>query len=225
MILTELYSDPQILIINKPASLLVHKSHATAVDEPTVIDLLFTQYKLRLKAVHRLDRATSGVLLLARTSESAAFYGKQFQDRSVTKEYRAITRGFIDDQTIDYPLKHLEKPELIQDAKTAIKRLATAILPFSCGRYPESRYSLVALNPLSGRRHQLRRHLKHVFHPIIGDTVYGHGIHNRLFRERLDCHRLLLHNRSLSFQHTNGERFTIEAPFDETFQRVLEFFT
>ncbi|RYZ88130.1 MAG: pseudouridylate synthase, partial [Proteobacteria bacterium] len=141
--LKELYSDADILIINKPANLLVHKSHATAVNEPTVIDLLSMQLNIRLKAVHRLDRATSGVLLLARSSEAAAFYGKQFQDRSVAKEYIALTRGFIDDQIIDYPLKHLDKPELIQDAITSIKQLAKATLPFPCGRYPESRYSLV----------------------------------------------------------------------------------
>jgi tRNA pseudouridine65 synthase len=219
-----LYSDAQVLIIDKPANLLVHKSVATAVHEPTVIDRLWVETNLRLKPVHRLDRATSGVLLLARTSEAAAFYGKQFEERTVTKKYLAIARGFIKDQVIDHPLKRLGRDEKLQDAQTILKVLSQVSLPFACGRYSQSRYSMVELNPLSGRRHQLRRHLKHISHPIVGDTTYGDGVHNQLFRNQFNCHRLLLHCSSLSFTRLDGQRITIESALDGHFRDILKHF-
>lgn len=228
MILPILYEDSRLLVINKPTGLLVHKSKASSVLETTVVDILATERSQRLHPVHRLDRATSGVLLLAKDPGAAAFYGKLFEERKVEKAYVAVVRGFLDSQEIDYPLKHLEREGLVQEARTRLKLIRTTSLPYPSGPHSESRYSLVELYPETGRRHQLRRHMKHLHHPIVGDTVYGHGVHNRIFRTELDCHRLLLHHLRLTLKiedSPNGASFDFVAPYDTAWTRVLGQFT
>ena len=222
MILPILYEDEAIVVLQKPAGILVHKSKSTSVLEPTVIDLMFALRRQRLHPVHRLDRATSGVLLLAKNPISAAIYGKLFEERLVEKIYTAVVRGYVDDQVVDYPLKHLEREGLVQEARTVLKTLKKVSLPYPSGVYHESRYSLVELRPETGRRHQLRRHMKHLHHPIIGDSIYGHGLHNRIFRERLGCHRLLLHHSQLILK-VDGRRLEFTAAYDEAWELVLRF--
>jgi len=112
-----------------------------------------------------------------------------------------------------------------QEAKTHYECLATIELPFPVSRYPVARYSLVKLLPKTGRKHQLRRHMKHIFHPIVGDTKYGRNEHNRLFREKLDCHRLLLHAHKIEFEHpVKPRKVLIEAGLDEVFQNICNLF-
>ena len=219
-----IYEDEDVLVVNKSAGLLVHKSKATAVDEPTLVDVLEADIKRRLHPVYRLDRATSGLLLLAKTPASAARYGRSFEARTVSKEYLAVVRGFVAEQSIDYPLRHLEREGLVQDARTELRRIGTLILPYPSGRYSESRYSLIELKPDTGRRHQLRRHMKHIHHPIIGDTVYGHGVHNRIFRDELVCHRLLLHHSRLRVILEDKRELDLSAPLDAVFGRVAALF-
>jgi tRNA pseudouridine65 synthase len=113
----------------------------------------------------------------------------------------------------------------VQEAQTAYERLATVELPFPVSRYPVARYSLVKLFPKTGRKHQLRRHMKHIFHPIVGDTKHGRGEHNTLFREKYECHRLLLHSNRVSFNHPiRKEKLVIDATLDDTWQRLLKGF-
>lgn len=226
MTYTLLYEDDEIFVLNKAAGVLVHKSKATSVREPTLVDILEADWGRRFHPVHRLDRATSGVLLFAKDPQSAAKYGKLFEERLLEKKYHAVVRGFAEDQTVDYPLRHLERSDLIQDAQTQVRQLKRIVLPFPNGQYSESRYSLLELKPQSGRRHQLRRHMKHLHHPIIGDTVYGHGLHNRIFREKFDCHRLLLHHAQLKIEHSSlGKWLDIRAPYDSAMQRIVDLFS
>ncbi|MCZ8131592.1 MAG: pseudouridine synthase [Steroidobacteraceae bacterium] len=111
---------------------------------------------------------------------------------------------------------------VVQDALTRYRTLARTELPVRVDRYPTSRYALVELEPLTGRRHQLRRHLKHLGHPIVGDTTYGKGAHNRLFRERFGCHRMLLAATALALDHpVTGARLELMAPLDGEFLAVV----
>ncbi len=174
--------------------------------------------------MHRLDRGTSGVLLFALEPGVPALLSAAFEAGTVEKRYLAIVRGWPPEAlTIDYALRRLddEAPGAPRPALTRLRRLATAEIAVRVDRYPTSRYALVALEPASGRRHQLRRHLRHVDHPIIGDTTYGQGRHNRLFRERYGSARLLLHAAGLSLRHPlSGEPLAIEAPLPADFAAV-----
>lgn len=182
--------------------------------------------------VHRLDKPTSGVLLFALNADVARVLSEQFSARETVKTYRAVVRGYSEENgVIDYPLKEqLDKmtdrrarqDKEAQPAVTEYKRLATIELPYPVGRYASARYSLVEMVPRTGRKHQLRRHMKHIFHPIVGDTSHGDGKHNELFRIRFDCHRLLLAATRLEFRHPlSAETIVIEAGVDEVFARVL----
>lgn len=219
-----LHLDEHLVAVAKPAGLLVHRSpidrHETRFALQEVRDLL----RRHVYPVHRLDKPTSGVLLFALSPEAARRLTDSFAAGRVTKRYLAVARGVVPDAgVIDHPL--VEEPDrldgplvsegLPQPALTLYRRLAAAELPVALGRYATSRYSLVLLEPRTGRRHQLRRHLKHLCHPIIGDTTYGEGRHNRLFRERFACGRLLLHAAELALPHpASGQTLTVAAPLD-----------
>jgi tRNA pseudouridine65 synthase len=110
-----------------------------------------------------------------------------------------------------------------KQAITDYRRLATVEIPHPVGRYSTARYSLVTAAPLTGRKHQIRRHMKHIFHPVVGDTTYGDGKQNDFFREKFNCHRLLLHAHSIGFIHPcTGEQLHIQAPLDSVFRVLLE---
>jgi len=219
-----LYQDHRLCAIDKPCDLMVHRS-ALGTDRHFALQLLRDQLGQRVWPIHRLDRATSGVLLFALDADTAAALGEQMMARQIGKRYLAVVRGYVGDEAlIDHPLV-AEGAGDAQAALTEYRCLAKVEWPIAVGRYSTARYSLVEARPLTGRMHQIRRHFKHIFHPIIGDTTYGEGRHNRLFREHFDCHRLLLHARELSFQHPDsGQNLTIEAPPTGELQRVIECF-
>lgn len=224
-----LYRDDRLIAVHKPAGMVVHPTDLAREETISLMLLVRRMMRQRVWPVHRLDRPTSGIVLFALDREAAADLGRQLQVHAVDKRYLAVVRGVPADQTIDYPLK--ERPLYRTDLKRAeplaavthLKRLAQVELPVAVGRYPTSRYALVELAPVSGRRHQLRRHLKHIFHPIIGDTTYGDGAHNRAFRDLFDCHRLLLCAFSLTVNHPQGDvPLTITAPPEPSFAGVLQ---
>lgn len=172
--------------------------------------------------VHRLDRPVSGVLLFALNSEMAAELSSQFADRTVRKKYLAIVRGKTDEsKRWDEALvekqdrmtdRKARKDKPAQQAVTEFDRIDSWTVPFSAGKYPQSRYSLVEAKPLTGRKHQLRRHFNHMAHPIVGDTTYGDRRHNRVFREQLGINRLLLVASQLEFTHPDsGIRMNVVA--------------
>jgi tRNA pseudouridine65 synthase len=225
MRLETLYRDEHLVAVNKPSGLLVHRSALDRHTRDNAVDLLQTQLQQSLFPVHRLDKPTSGVLLFALSSTIARDLAAQFDAREITKTYLAVVRGYSPLQgTIDNPVKDKDQPHKPKkDASTRFETLQQIELPVRVDRYPTSRYSLVKLQPLTGRRHQLRLHMKHIGHPILGDTSYGKSLHNRLFASRYDCTRLLLHARVLSITHpTNGRPLKLVAPAsDPQFERVL----
>ena len=230
-----LYQDEYLVAINKPSGLLVHKSPIDKHETQFALQLVRDQIGQYVYPIHRLDKPTSGVLLFALSAEIAQSMSLLFRSSKVCKEYIAVVRGFTEDGSlIDYPLKQMldtkEQKQQgitkeIQEAQTEYKRLTTVELPFPVSRYPVARYSLVKLLPKTGRKHQIRRHMKHIFHPIVGDTKHGRGEHNKLFREKYECHRLLLHSNRLSFMHPVSKKYlVIDAGLDEIWQTLFKNF-
>ncbi|HSR74837.1 MAG TPA: tRNA pseudouridine(65) synthase TruC [Sulfurovum sp.] len=230
-----LYQDEYLVAVNKPSGLLVHKSPIDKHETAFALQMVRDQIGQYVYPVHRLDKPTSGVLLFALNAPMAQSMSLLFRTSQVDKEYIAIVRGFTEDTSlIDYPLKQMldtkEQKEQgitkeVQVAQTELQRLATVELPYPVSRYPVARYSLVKLYPKTGRKHQLRRHMKHIFHPIIGDTKHGRGEHNTFFREKFSSYRLLLHASRMTFVHPLSQnRVVIHAPVDDTFQKLFKTF-
>ncbi len=228
-----IYQDEYIVAINKPSGLLVHRSWIDKDETRFAIQMLRDQIGRFVYPVHRLDKPTSGVLLFALNKEVARALSRQLQADGFCKEYLAVVRGYIEEEgVIDYPLKEVldkmtdakaQQDKPAQSAVTSFQKIDQVELPFAVGRYATSRYSLVRLQPSTGRKHQLRRHMKHLLHPIVGDTKYGRNEHNRFFREQYDAHRLLLHAQILSLQHpVLPKKIVLQAGLDTTFLRVLE---
>ncbi len=226
-----IHLDDWCVAINKPSGLLVHRSdidrHETRFAVQEVRDLLGR----RVYPVHRLDRGTSGVLLFALDPDLAGLFSQALQNDQTTKTYLAVVRGYLPAEgRIDTPLRDPFDPYLhsggpcdrpLREAVTRFHCLAQAELPHRADKYPCSRYSLARVDPLSGRRHQIRRHLKSIAHPIIGDSTYGKGNHNRLFRDLFASDRLLLHAHTMHLVHpVSGASLQLQAPLDANFARV-----
>ena len=228
-----LYRDEHLIAIDKPAGLLVHRSEIDRHETRFAVQLLRDQIGRRVQPVHRLDKGTSGVLLFAFDTDTTRRLGQAFENNEIGKSYRAVVRGWPPPSgRIDHPLKR-ETDEAgtagqvptIQQAVTDYRCLATIELPHAVEPYSSSRYALMALTPLTGRRHQLRRHLKHIAHPIIGDATHGKGIHNRFFQQAFGCHRLLLACTELDFRHpVHGAPVLIRAPLSGEFVALVERF-
>lgn len=223
-----LYSDPVIVVVNKPPGLLAHRSKIAAGEMNDLLTALREQCgRGSLRLVHRLDRATSGVLLCCDDHPTHVRLGHAFEQREVQKRYLAVARGWPLEASgvIDHPLSGERKNSPAKPAQTRYRVLASCEQPWPSGRWPTSRYSLIETEPLTGRYRQIRRHLKHLGHPLIGDTSFGKGDHNRLFRIHLGVHRMLLHAQRLSFAHpASGEQLSITAPLDQQWRRVLDHF-
>lgn len=225
-----LYRDDFLIAIDKPAGLLVHRSDIDRHETRFAVQLLRDQIGRRVWPVHRLDRGTSGVLLFAFDPAITRALSDQFESQAVQKTYLAVVRGWPPESgCIDHPLAvQVDEYEGMrvkgaQLAVTHFRRLATVELPVAVERYPASRYALVTLNPETGRRHQLRRHMKHIAHPIIGDATHGKGVHNRFFQQQFNCHRLLLACVELGLRHpVGGDELILHAPVGEQFAGVLE---
>ncbi|MDA8257544.1 MAG: pseudouridine synthase [Betaproteobacteria bacterium] len=228
-----LYRDEFLVAIDKPAGLLVHRSNIDRHETRFAVQLLRDQIGQRVHPLHRLDKGTSGVLLFALDADSARAVGAQFQRDEVAKRYLAIVRGWPPAAgVIDHPLSRqfddygrklgADSPGKALPAVTEYRRLATVELPDAVDRYPTSRYALLELSPKSGRQHQLRRHLKHISHPIIGDATWGKGVHNRYFQQRFGCSRLLLACTALGLRHPqDGRALSIAAAPGEDFSTVI----
>jgi tRNA pseudouridine65 synthase len=202
-----LYRDDRLAAFAKPSGLLVHRGWGD--DDVVAVDLAHASIGARVFPVHRLDRATSGVLLFALDGEGAAAVGKMFAAGEVHKTYVALVRGVPPEEIIiDHPVPKAEQGPRV-DAVTEVRRL--------CVTEPlgpdDRRYAIVEARPRTGRLHQIRRHLRHAGHPIVGDVNYGQGDINRFFRASFGLHRLALHAQALAFEHPfTGETLTIHAP-------------
>lgn len=224
------YRDESIVVINKPAGMLVHRSSVAPGETVFAVQRLRDQIGMKVHPVHRLDKPTSGLLVFTLNVESLKAIQTQFTEKKVEKVYWAVVRGFLNEEgTIDYPLKREVDPyahfetEGSQSAITHYQCLAQTELPIAVGRYPTTRYSWAQLRPVTGRKHQLRRHMAHLRHPIVGDSRHGVGVHNRFFRDHFGIQRLLLHAQKISFNHpTTGNRITLKAGLDESFHNALK---
>lgn len=225
-----LYQDELLVAVHKPAGLLVHRSMLDRHETHFALQIVRDLTGRRVHPVHRLDKATSGVLLFAFEPEVASALSSAFERREVGKRYLSIVRGHpAEAGTIDHPLmlRHEEAGSQrsdgpLQHAVTHYRRWEAFELPVRVDRYPSSRYALVELDPETGRRHQLRRHMKHLSHPIIGDTSWGKSAHNRLFAQRFGVARLLLACTGLRFVHPAcGRTLSIECPPAADFMRAL----
>ena len=198
-----LYNDDRLIAMAKPSGLAVHRGASR--DRVVALTLARDRMGCHVYPVHRLDRATSGVLLFALDPEAARALQEQLEAGTVHKRYLALVRGITPEEgVIDHPIPRDEDGPRVP-AVTAFRRLGTF-----------ERYSLVEALPRTGRRHQIRRHLKHISHPLIGDVLYGKGEHNRLFRDRFGLHRLALHALEITFAHPDdGRPLCIAAPVPE----------
>ncbi|WP_232305514.1 pseudouridine synthase [Gilvimarinus polysaccharolyticus] len=229
--LSILYRDEHLIAINKPSGLLVHRSPIDRHETRFAIQLLRDQIGQRVYPVHRLDKPTSGILLFALNSDTARAVNESWQAGNVSKHYVALVRGYFDTPClVDHPLryqpdKHGDAPgssQPLQSAQTMFNPLARIELPEAVDRYPTSRYSLVHCRPITGRKHQLRRHLKHLHHPIIGDPKYGKSVHNHFFADRFGANRLLLAATELQLRHPITDApLIISAPISGRFATTI----
>lgn len=225
-----LFHDDYFVAIDKPSGLLVHRSWIAREATEFALQKVRDQIGQRVYPVHRLDRPTSGILLFAKDADTARLTTELFANRQIEKTYHAVVRGYLSDGVLDYPLK--EELDKIADAQADPNKEAQAAvteyrclkqieLPFAVGkRHPTSRYSLMQLKPKTGRKHQLRRHMAHLRHPIIGDSHHGDGRHNRFFKEHFNLHRLMLAATELAFEHPHTKTAVrIELPLPQDLLR------
>ena len=215
-----LYLDDYLAIVHKPAGWLVHRTPLDKGESRFVLQTLRDQIGQPVWPAHRLDKGTSGVLVFALSSAVASALGLAFESgEGVHKQYRAIVRGWpADEQFIDHPLKRMpddmrSQREEVQSAQTRLRTLRRGEWPIPQGAFPSLRWAQVELQPLTGRRHQLRRHAKHIAHPILGDATHGKGPLNRAVAAHLGVNRLWLHALQLELRHpVNGKALSIQAP-------------
>ncbi len=201
-----LYQDEHLVIVNKPSGLMVHRGPAP--DTVVAMTLVRDAIGAYVYPVHRLDRGTSGALVFALSSASARAIQESFAARQVEKWYIALVRGIAPASgVIDHAIQKREGGPRV-DAVSEFRRVFETDNP--------GHYSVVQVMPRSGRRHQVRRHLKHISHPIIGDVRYGKGPHNRLFRTRFNLHRLALHAQAIRFPHpVTDASVSVSAPLPD----------
>jgi tRNA pseudouridine65 synthase len=206
-----IYQDESIVVIDKPAGLLVHRSMLDKHETQFALQLVRDQINQHVFPVHRLDRPTSGILVFALSPTVARLLGEQFSTQQVLKRYIAIVRGHAPPEgEIDYALKEqldkiadkkAKQDKEAQQAFTTFCRLQTFELPFAVSRYPSARYSLLSVEPKTGRKHQIRRHLGHINHPIVGDTTHGDGKHNQFLKQQYGFSGLALSCQMMQFKH------------------------
>jgi tRNA pseudouridine65 synthase len=201
-----IHLDDRILVMNKPSGLAVHPGW-TPKSEPTALQWARREARRWVYPVHRLDRATSGVLVFALDSEAAGALGRAFEQGRVRKLYLALVRGVPPQTgTIDNPVPRSEGGERVP-ASTEFRLVA---------RSERDRCSLVEAKPKTGRLHQIRRHLKHISHPIVGDVRYGKGDINRHYRSAWSLHRLALHALAIELPDpVTNDLVRFEAPISE----------
>lgn len=256
---TVLFEDDFILVVSKPAGMVVNRADTTEIGE-TLQDWVESRTDYRLWRVedgksnndsiiqnptsiflsrsgiaHRLDKETSGVMLIGKTPEALAEFMRQFKERETHKEYLALVHGLVEpkETTINLPIKrsieNRHKFHIDVDGKPAVTRyLVEKLFPYSELRLTtdESRnyqdgFSLVRLFPKTGRTHQIRVHMTHIGYPLVGDELYGGR--KRVERDRVWCPRHFLHAAAIEFKHpVSGEVMKVEAPLPEDLQLALK---
>jgi len=221
-----LFEDEFIIVVNKPNNILIHKSYyARNINGDTLLDILFQQKGENYYPVHRLDRKTSGVLILAKRKEDVSIFQELFNTNKIKKIYLGIVRGFFNESiTIDSPVKNPDT-KAYKEAETLCEALNKIETNIAVHPYNSSRYSLVKLTPSTGRMHQLRIHMNKISHPIVGDYKYGDRFHNRMFEHNFNCHNLFLHASSISLKHPiTYELLSIQADLPVDWKTIFKKF-
>ncbi|NND35234.1 MAG: pseudouridylate synthase [Saprospiraceae bacterium] len=214
-----IFENESLVAVNKPHGLLVHRSSIAADAQEFALQILRNQIGIKVYPAHRIDRKTCGVLLFAKSAAVNQVLQKFFREGKVVKTYIAIVRGFVNEAgVIDYPLENGGK---VQEATTTFKRIKRFEISLPSGKFKTSRYSLVQLIPSTGRFHQLRKHLAHINHPILGDRPHGCNKQNRLWKEKYDMTTMMLWAKELSFCLSGDETITIFANASPEFEQCL----
>lgn len=228
-----LYQDDYLVAVNKPAGLLVHRTHLAKEEEDAVVQRLRDQTGKWVFPVHRLDRGTSGVLVMAFSPDIARHLSAQFSESQTHKTYHCLVRGFCSPSgTIDYPLAELNEQKgrsrfkiegTEKEAVTKFVCLKRYQAPIPVSRYKSMRLSWLEVTPKQGRKHQIRRHFKHLLNPLVGDSRYGcRHINKALKAEHPMLFRLMLHASHLEFTHPITEqKLTLNAPLSEKISDIL----
>lgn len=220
-----LFQDPYILAVHKPNNILVHHSVMAnnQLEEKSLVQLLHDELEAKYYPIHRLDRKTSGIILFAKQKEYVREFQELFINNQIQKTYVGLVRGFIPEEgKIDSPVKGRDA-NVHKEALTYYKRIKTFEVPIKVGLYEKSRYSLVELNPKTGRLHQLRIHMNKISHPLIGDPKYGDRFHNRMFEEKLYNEAMFLHAKTLIFTHPfTKETLQLETEFPDNWTTVIQ---
>ncbi|WP_100642208.1 pseudouridine synthase [Alteromonas facilis] len=233
MTLPIIYRDEHLIAVDKPAGLLVHRSMIAKRETEFAMQMVRDQIGQYVFPVHRLDRPTSGVLLFALDSATAALLTEQFSQREVGKSYQAIVRGHMPRAwDIDYPLKEIldrktdrkarqDKPP--QPAFTECHCIQRYTIPLPVGRYEGARFSYIDLFPKTGRKHQLRRHMAHIRHPIVGDTTHGDGKQNQFLRHHFNFQQLALTCTEMTLQHPHlRQKLVLKAGLSPAFAQLID---
>jgi len=207
-----LFVDEALVVVNKPSGLLVHRGWDN--DDDVMMFRVRNLLRAHVYPVHRLDRGTSGALVFARTRDAAAILAQRFESREIDKRYLALVRGVPPDAgTVDHPIPKSEAGPRV-GAITHFRLVARSSM---------DRCSLVLATPETGRSHQIRRHMRHLGHPLVGDVNYGSGEINRHYRALYDLHRLALHALAIAFDHPfTLARITVMAPMPDDLGLALE---
>ncbi|QUX91843.1 pseudouridylate synthase [Marinomonas sp. A3A] len=233
MTLNILFQDEHLVAVNKPAGLLVHRTHLAKDEEDAVVQRLRDQTGRWVFPVHRLDRGTSGVLVMAFSPEVARHLAIQFSESKTRKTYHCLVRGYCEESgVIDYPLAKLNEQKgrsrfkiegTEREAVTSFTRLKQFQLPFPVSRYDSMRLSWLEVTPKQGRKHQIRRHFKHHLNPLVGDSCYGCRHINKVVKEIWpEDFRLMLHASCLEFTHPISEQIiTLKADFSDEMTNIL----
>lgn len=221
-----LYRDEHFIAIDKPSGLLVHRSFLDKRETHFAMQMLRDQIDQHVFPLHRLDRPTSGVLLFGLSSDVARTASSLFSEHKISKRYLALTRGFAPESLhVDHALKYkhdkiadkfADKEKPAQEAQTDFKCLHQAVINKPLGKFPTVRYSLVECLPKTGRKHQIRRHLNHINHPILNDANYGDNKQDHFFQQEFGLNRLMLFAKELTFEHPfSKQTIHIEASIGE----------
>lgn len=213
------YEDEFIIAVAKPNNVLVHHSYYSRnIKDDSLLQLLEKQEETKYYPVNRLDRKTSGVILLSKSKERVKEFQKLFNEKTIKKVYHALVRGHVlSGEEINSPVKN-ERGNY-KEALSLIKPIELFSVDIPVQPYPSSRYTLLEMQPITGRTHQLRIHANKIAHPIIGDHKYGNRHHNRMFEEHLDLPNLFLHCKETSFVHPiTSENVQITASYPAFWQ-------
>ncbi len=217
-----IYEDKDIIVVNKPKGMVVHPANGNP--DKTLVNAILAMCKdslsgiggeIRPGIVHRLDKDTSGLLIVAKNDLAHINMSKQIQDRQVIKKYIALVRGIVpeDEATIDMPIarskKDRKKMAVDKDGKNAVTHFKVL------KRY--DKYTLLELKIDTGRTHQIRVHMSYIGHPVVGDTTYSNG------KNEFGIEGQMLHAKYLEFKHPiTGETLKLEAPLPQYFENVLK---